>query len=128
MFFLADRPEQGGNVNFKISNYVKLPAWLQFVAYQFIVGGLLMFAHGKSMTGQRLALIALAIGVGALVYSRLFAISTLFKLPGLLQLGGYAAILFGLLLLTQLESFALVITFLGLGVSQAGYNYDKIYP
>ena len=52
-----------------IDQYVKLPAWLQFVGYALAVGGLLSLNH---FIGKPLAYVGLFVSFAGFVYDKIY--------------------------------------------------------
>lgn len=133
LFFLANRTEQKGETQmpFDIKQYVKLPAFLQFVAYQLIVGILLFVVHRQTgfwaETARVAGFVALAVGIGAFLYRVHLTLGTLSTVPAKLQLAGGVLIVIGLFLLIPHLVAGAIVAYLGLGMSMAGFVYDLIY-
>lgn len=56
-------------MSFNISNYVKLPAFLQFVGLMLAIGGLLALNHA---IGKPLAYVGIGISFAGFIYNRIY--------------------------------------------------------
>lgn len=56
-------------MSFNLSNYVKLPAWLQFVGLMLALGGLLALNH---FFGKPLAYLGIGVSFAGFVYDKIY--------------------------------------------------------
>lgn len=113
---------------FNFQNYVRLWPFLQFVGLELVAGGLI-YDRWHPTLGSFISTLAWVLSAGAFSYvAYRDGLKSLLNIRRILQALGYAAIATGLVLgLTQAEKGGIV-SFVGTGVSMAGFAYDLIYP